>query len=51
MRSRRSSKPKFMVGRVSAIEGAEAEERGGRMMLEVREGSKRVAIVADALFV
>ena len=48
MRSRSSSKPKFMLGRESAIEGAVAEVRGGRRALVEREGSKRVAIVKDA---
>lgn len=33
-----------MEGRESAIEGALLEERGGRMVLVEREGSKRVAI-------
>lgn len=45
MRLRRSSKPKVMLGRESAMEGAVAEERGGRMALVEREGSKVVAIV------
>lgn len=44
MRFRRSSKPKFILGRVSAIEGALAEERGGRMALVEREGSNMVVI-------
>jgi len=43
MRSRRSSKPKLMFGRESAIEGASA--RGGRMVLVDKEGSKGVDIV------
>ncbi len=42
MRERRVSKPKFMGGRESAIEGASAVERGGRIALTEREGSKRV---------
>lgn len=45
MRARRSSKPKFIGGRESAIEGAEAVERGARMALVEKEGSKRVDIV------
>ena len=45
MRSRRSSKPKVMAGRLSAIEEASAMERGARMALVEREGSKRVDIV------
>lgn len=44
MRSRRSSKPKVMAGRLSAIEGASAVESGARMALVERGGSKRVAI-------
>lgn len=47
MRSRKSSKPKLMFGSESAIEGASADERGGRIALVEREGSKMVAIVAD----
>ena len=45
MRSRRSSKPKAMAGRVSAIEGASAVERGARMALVERDDSKRVDII------
>ena len=45
IRSRRSSKPKVMAGRVSAIDGASAVESGGRMALVERDGSKRVDIV------
>ena len=45
MRSRRSSKPKAMAGRVSAIEGASAVDSGARMALVEREGSKRVDMV------
>lgn len=45
MRSRRSSKPKVMAGRVSAIEGASAVQSGTRMALVERDGSKRVDIV------
>lgn len=44
MRARRSSKPKFMGGRESAIEGAEEVERGARMALVDIEGSKSVDI-------
>ena len=47
MRSRKSSKPKLMFGSESAIEGASADERGARIALVEREGSKTVAIVAD----
>lgn len=46
MRSRRSSKPKVMAGRLSAIEDASAVESGARIALVEREGSKRVDIVA-----
>ena len=45
IRSRRSSKPKLMAGRLSAIEVASAVESGGRMALVERDGSKRVDIV------
>ena len=45
MHSRRSSKPKVMAGRVSAIEGASAVPSGTRMALVERDGSKRVDIV------
>ena len=45
MRSRRSSKPKVMAGKLSAIEGASAVESGARMALVERDGSKRVDIV------
>ena len=44
IRSRRSSKPKVMAGRVSAIEGAAAVESGARMALVDRDGSKMVDI-------
>ena len=37
IRSRNSSNPKLMLGRESAIEGASAEERGGRIALVERE--------------
>lgn len=47
MRSRRSSKPKSMLGSESAIDGASAELRGGRVEVE-RDGSKRVAMVLVA---
>ena len=47
MRSRRSSKPKLMVGRESAIEGASTDESGGRMALAESEGSNKVAIVSN----
>jgi RNA polymerase I-specific transcription initiation factor RRN6 len=39
MRLRRSSNPKLMLGSESAIEGAAAEARGGRMPLVESEGS------------
>lgn len=45
MRSRRSSKPKFMLGRVSAMEGALAEERGGRIVLVESDVSNIAAIL------
>ena len=45
MRSRRSSKPKLMAGRLSAIEVASAVESGARMALVESDGSKRVDIV------
>ena len=53
MRARRSSKPKFRLGRVSAMEGAVDVERGGRMAEVERLGSKRVDIlrVGDLVFV
>ena len=44
IRSRRSSKPKVIAGRVSAIEGASAVESGARMALVDRDGSKMVDI-------
>lgn len=37
---RRSSKPKFMLGRESAIDGASVEASGGRMALVESDGSK-----------
>lgn len=40
--SRSSSKPKLMLGSESAIEGASAEESGGRIVLVESEGSKAV---------
>lgn len=49
MRARRSSKPKFRAGRVSAIEGAEAVDRGGCMTEVEREGSKMVDIVIASI--
>ena len=33
--ARRSSKPKFRLGRVSAIEGAEEVEKGGGKVVEL----------------
>ena len=47
MRSLRSSKPKLMLGRVSAIEGALAEERGGRMVLVETAGSNIVDMMVE----
>lgn len=46
MRSRRSSNPKVMAGRLSAIVDASAVESGARMALVERDGSKSVDIVA-----
>jgi hypothetical protein len=37
-----------MFGRESAMEGASAEERGGRIALVDREGSNIVAIEAES---
>jgi hypothetical protein len=37
---RRSSKPKFMLGRESAIDGASVDASGGRMALVESDGSK-----------
>jgi len=51
IRSRRSSKPKFMLGSESAIEGALTEWRGGRIVLVEREGSNKVAIVESEMFI
>ena len=45
IRSRRSSKPKLMAGRLSAIEVASAVESGARKALVERDGSKRVDIL------
>jgi hypothetical protein len=45
--SRSSSNPKLMLGRESAIEGASAEESGGRIMLVESDGSKAVDMVID----
>ena len=45
IRSRRSSKPKLIAGKLSAIEGASAVESGARMALVDSEGSKRVDIL------
>lgn len=50
MRSRRSSNPKLIEGRESAIEGAWTEERGGCMMLEESVESKSVAMLSNSLF-
>lgn len=46
MRSRSSSKPKLMLGRVSAIEGTLAEESGARIVLEEMVGSN-IAVMID----
>lgn len=48
IRSRSSSKPKLMFGRLSAIEGASADERGGRIALMDSEGSNIDAIALYA---
>lgn len=45
--SRSSSNPKLMLGRESAIEGASAEDGGGRIMLVESDGSKAVDMVID----
>ena len=45
MRSRNSSKPKLILGKESAIEGASAEERGGRIALVESDGSNSVDIL------
>lgn len=47
MRSRSSSKPKLMLGRVSAMDGVVVELNGARMVLAERDGSKRDAIALD----
>ena len=47
IRSRNSSKPKFIFGSESAIDGASAEERGARMMLVDNDGSNIAAIMID----
>ena len=44
MRSRNSSNPKLMLGRLSAVDSADVAERGTRIVVE-RDGSKRVAIL------
>ena len=49
IRSRRSSNPKLIFGRLSAIEGASADEKGGRIALVDREGSNMVAIALYAI--
>jgi hypothetical protein len=50
IRSRSSSKPKLMLGRESAIEGASEDERGGRIVLVEREGSKGIVVVTRRLW-
>jgi hypothetical protein len=40
-----------MLGSESAIEGALAEWRGGRIVLVEREGSNKVAIVESEMFI
>ena len=45
MRSRRSSKPKLMLGSESAIEGASAVSDDGRIALVDAESSNIVAIM------
>jgi len=44
IRSRKSSKPKLTLGRVSAIDGASAEAKGGRIALAESEDSKIVVM-------
>lgn len=46
IRRRRSSKPKSIVGSESAIEGAAAEESGGRIALVESEGSNMVPMMS-----
>lgn len=46
IRSRRSSKPKSILGRVSAIEGS-GEGSVGRILLVERAGSKTAVIFED----
>lgn len=47
MRSRNSSKPKLILGRESAMDGASAEDNGARIVLVDSDGSNAVAIVVD----
>jgi len=51
IRSRSSSNPKLILGSESAIDGASAEERGGRIALVDKEGSKTVDIFALARWI
>lgn len=44
IRSRRSSKPKLILGRVSAIEGVSGDGSVGRILLVERAGSKTAVI-------
>ncbi len=48
MRSRSSSNPKLMLGRESAIDGAVADESGGRIALVESEGSNIVDMVTSS---
>ena len=50
IRSRSSSNPKLILGSVSAIDGASAELRGGRIALVDRDGSNAVDIVKNNTF-
>ena len=45
MRSRKSSKPKFTLGRLSATEITSAERCGGRNALVESEGSNAIAAI------
>jgi hypothetical protein len=45
--SRSSSKPKLILGNESAIEGASAEDSGGRIALVESVGSNAVDILVD----
>jgi hypothetical protein len=47
IRSRSSSNPKLMLGSESAIDGASAEDSGGRIALVESEGSKTVDMIIE----